>query len=377
MRALLLLLFFSVGLAQAASELSVRSLTFKGKNERSENVGEQIKMPFVETSDKAVAAKMNDRLFIGQFGVMAPKQAGKYFTAADGIAIEGMASQDYSISRNDGRVLTIAFENEGCGAYCEDYRVYYSFDIQTGRMLVADDLFTHGGMLYLERRIYSERLSAYRKLLASLREDLKDAQKKPDANSQDSVNDLKERIELNSQCAGEGAHTDRTPRASESRPGFGYDKFELTGKEFRLTKERCSNHAMRALDDIGDFTLALPYKALKPHLSAYGRTLLLNEGSAKPKGGIYGQLLRGHLGGMAITMLINKESDNSVAGTYFYDRYRKPIAVSGRASGNELELIEGGAEGSEEKSTMRLSIAQDRLKGRWIGKKELDVSLAP
>lgn len=369
-------MFFYAGLAQCAPPLSISTLEFKGKTEGLDEVRlGQIKMPRIVARDKNVASKINDRLFIGQFGALAPKATRKYFTAEDGVVVEGLASQDFSISRNDDRVLTVAFENEGCGAYCESYRVIYSFDVKTGDALAAEDLFTESGLRSLQGKIHRARLSAYRKLLASLRNELKIAQKQRQANSQDLRNDLQERIELNSRCAGEGIHTDRTPRAADISIGFGYDKFELADTEFRLTRERCSNHAMRALDDVGDFTLTLSYAALRPHLTDYGKTLLLKEGSAQPPVSMYGQILRGNIGGSEITMLINKGSDNSVAGHYFYEKYRRPIEVNGRAAGDQLELTEGVAESSEEKPAMRLTIAGSQLSGTWKGKKELNVNL--
>ena len=376
MRLLLLLILFNGVWAYAGSPLAVETREFKGSAERLGEVGAgQIKMPWIVASDKRVAAKINDRLFIGQFGVLAPKTTRKHFTAEDGVVVEGLASQDFSISRNDDRVLTVAFENEGCGAYCEGYRVFYSFDVRTGDTLYAEDLFTEVGLRSLQGQIHRARLSAYRKLLVSLRNELKIAQKQRQANSQDLRNDLQERIELNSRCAGEGIHTDRTPRAADISIGFGYDNLELAATEFHLTRGRCSNHAMRALDDVGDFTLTLSYAALRPHLTDYGKTLLLKEGSAQPPVGIYGQILRGNIGGSEVTMLINKGSDNSVAGHYFYNKYSKPIELSGRVIGDQLELTETVAESSEEKPAMRLTISGNRLTGTRQGKKELNVNL--
>ncbi|WP_211461495.1 hypothetical protein [Collimonas silvisoli] len=381
MQFLLLLFFFIVGLAQAAPQASIQSLTFQGKTERGDVVAaNQIMMPFVTMTNQKVAAKINDYLFNGQFGVLAPRQPGKVFSAADGVAIDGMASQEFSVSRNDGRILTIAFENEGCGAYCENYQTYYSFDIKTGRMLDADDVFTASGMRALERRMVKERQSQYRELLISLRSELKAIQKAHDAKSQDTVNDLKERIELNSNCSGEGTHTDRTPGASEAAPMFKYYKSEFSEDAFKLTAERCSNHAMRALDDVGAVTLTIPYAELKPYLTGYGTALLLNQGSTTAKSSVYGQFLRGRMDGkIAITMLLYKEAGDAVRGIYFYDKYRKPISVAGRENGNQLELTEAAADGTEgtEKAKMQLTVTGDHLQGRWIGKTEFQVELAP
>lgn len=376
MRIFLLLSLFLAGLAQAAPDVSVRSLLFQGKNERGDTPA--ISMPFVTMNDQKVAAKINDYLFIRQIGVLAPKQPGKFFSAAGGDRIAGMASLEYTVSRNDGRVLTIAFAGEGCGAYCEDYNTFYSFDIKTGRMLGADDLFTVPGMRSLAQKLSKERQSQYRQQLISLRKELKAAQKERKPKNQDAIDDLNNRIALNADCLGEGSDSAGTPAADLSLSTFRNYMSELAGQAFNLTAGRCSNHAMRALDDVGEVTLTLPYAELKPYLTGYGKALLLGEGSGVPKSGVYGQLLHGQMGGkIAITMLLHKESDNSVGGVYFYDKYRKPINVSGGETGDTIALTEDAAEGSTGKATMHLAISGDRLQGQWSGKTELHVELAP
>ncbi|WP_052135268.1 hypothetical protein [Collimonas arenae] len=335
-------------------------------------------MPFVTMGDQKVAAKINDYLFIGQVGVMAPIQPGKFFSAAGSDRIAGMASQEFTISRNDGRILTIAFAAEGCGAYCEDYNTYHSFDIKTGRTLGADDLLTESGMRNLAQKMAKERQSQYRRQLVSLKKDLKAAQKEHKPDSQNTISDLNDRIALNTDCLGDVGNTESLPSAAAMLSTFRYFNYELAEQAFKLTAGRCSNHAMRALDDVGDVTLAIPYAELKPYLTGYGKALLLGEGSGAPKNNVYGQLLRGKMGSkIAITMVLYKESDNSVGGVYFYDKYRKPIKLSGRQSGDALELSEDAVQGSTDKATMHLAISGDRLRGQWTGKTELPVDLAP
>lgn len=379
MRALLLFLIFSSGWVQAAADLSVQSVTIKGKTERGEILAEgQVTMPYVQAANKALAAKINDHLYIGQLGVMAPRQSGKDF-GADDLVVDTL-SENFSISRNDGRILTIVFENEGCGAYCETYRVIYSFDANTGRMLSIEELLAPAGMRELARRMAKESLTRYQQQLASLRKDLKTAQRNTKSAANDELlGDLNARIELNSQCAGEGSDRPRAPVTdAELAQRFRYYSHELADKQFNITAGRCSNHAQRALDDVGDIALSLSYDSLRPYLTAYGKALLLGEGTGRAPGGIYGQLLRGYLGGnIPITMRLSKAEDNSVSGTYFYDKYRKPIAVRGRAQGNELELTESAGDGGETKATLRLTASGDHLKGRWIGKKQFDVTLGP
>lgn len=272
MRILLFLLFFTSTGVGAAPMLTVESLGYRGADLR-------VTMPFVRGGADGVAAAINEQLFQGQFSVPAPVPADGHFTLPTNE--EGAAdvfTQSFTVTRNDDRILSIAFDVEGCGAYCENYNIYYSFDVKTGALLKPDALFTANGINRLEQLLGRAKGAEHRKLLATLRQDLHAAYQRQE--QPDTINDLQERISLNSECIGEGRHTDRTPRVTETGQGFGYDKFEFGEKTFRLTRERCSNHAMRALDDVGDYTLELPDTALSPYLTDYGRRLLLDEPAA-------------------------------------------------------------------------------------------------
>lgn len=379
MRQFAKLLLFSAALTVAVpaiADTSVRSLKVHGHTADGKEVPD-VEMPFVQLPNALIAQKINDRLFLGQFGTMAPKQAGATLEAKD-LVLDGMASQHFTVSRQDARVLTIVFENEGCGAYCENYSVVYSFDLKTGRSVGASELVTPFGRNELARRMGREVTRRYREQLASLRAELAQAKRKQDAaGTQVDVDDLNERIELNTRCLSEAMHTDRTPGVP-ALVDLNSLTFELASQALMLTSERCSNHAMRALDDVGNITLAVPYPTLRGWLAPYGLALLFGEGTAEPPDAIFYQVLKGRIGDKsAITMLLTKSSDNSIRGTYLYDRYRKPIGLTGRMSGDTIELEERVNDSPEPRGRFTLTLAGRRLKGRWTGTNTFDVELAP
>lgn len=361
--------------APAIADTSIRSLKVQGHTADGKEVSD-VEMPFVQLANALIAKKINDRLFLGQLGIMAPKKPGATLDAKD-LVIDGMASQHFSVSRQDARVLTIVFENEGCGAYCENYSMVYSFDLKTGRRVGANELITPSGRNELARRMGREGTRRYRDQLASLRTELAQAKRKQGAAGTQDLDDLNERIELNTRCLGEGTHTDRTPGVP-ALVDLNSLTFELASQALKLTSERCSNHAMRALDDVGNITLAVPYPALRGWLTPYGLALLFGEGAVEPPDAIFDQVLKGRIGDKsAITMLLTKASDNSIGGTYLYDRYRKPIGLTGRMSGNTIELEERVNDSPEPSGRFTLTLTGQRLKGRWTGTKTFDVELAP
>lgn len=273
MRILFFFVLFVMKDVWATPLFTIESLNYRGSNSFGGAVTDgQITMPFVHGSD-GVAAAINAQLFQGQFDVPVPVPANGYFTLSTEEGTGGVHSQSFIVTRNDDHILTILFDGEGCGAYCENFNTSYSFDLKTGKLLELGALFTAEGMNRLEQQLQQAKRAEYRKVLATLLQDLQAAYQQRE--QPDSINDLQERISFNRECIGEGIHNDRTPRIKEAAHGFAYD-FQLNEKTLLLKSGRCSNHAMRALDDVGDYTLEMPYASLSPYLTDYGRQLLLN-----------------------------------------------------------------------------------------------------
>jgi len=361
----------------ASSGLTVHSFEIKGTHEEGPPQGD-ITMPWVKSANKALAARINDRFFISQFGALAPRRIE---TSTPRQANVGTASQTFTVSRNDERVFAVQFETEGCGAYCETYWTFYNFDSRTGHLLRLADLFTKAGRADLAQRMSEEADAQYRSTLVRLRQELRVAQEGK-GSSKDEIDELQARIELNAECLGESRDTDSVPQVEQPQEMLDtseYDRFDLSPEAFKLIAGRCSNHATRALDDVGEITLSVPYAALRSGMTAYGKAVLLNEGSGAPADDPYGMLLRGHLNGKTpITMLLYKYSDQSVAGHYFYDKYGKGIPIAGKQQGDAIELTEKSADGDSDKATIHLTVTGTGLTGHWVGGgKQFELVLAP
>lgn len=349
-----------------AAPLSVRVLTYEPPAEADESVSMwapewangSVKMPFVESRDTpAVAERINGALFLGVMETPAPVRPGTVFHLPKGQWPQGTASQDVDVLRNDDRVLTIALTAEGCGAYCETYTQHHNFDVRQGRALALDDLLTPAGLAALTAEVARTRQSAYTGQLKTLRQERAAAQRR---GQRDELDDVDERIALNQDCLAGERHSPRQPddvrQASFSLPAAG---------GLQLTTGRCSNHASRALDDVGDVTVTVPATQLRPWLAPYGRTLVLGDGDAPPPAAPFGQVLRGRIGAAPVTVLLERpQANGSVAGRYCYDKYRQPIALSGRREGSQIRLDEGNGEAA---ATLRLGWSAQGVSGQWVG----------
>lgn len=331
-----------------------------------------IKLPYVQPASPATA-RINDVMFLSQLGMPAPREAGKSFALGEGIAPpEGTASLDFSVMHNNGRILSLEIDAEGCGAYCEEYRQYFSFDAQTGRFLLIDDILTRRGLSEIGRRLFVERQRQYRQQVRTLRRELANARKAGNW-TRENIEDSEARLALNEDCL---ANLREAPDDAALRKSLQSTRFVPTGQGLTFIAERCSNHASRALDDLGEISLTLGLKALDALLQPYGRYLLSGEGDATAPAAPYGQVLHGKVGTAPVTLRIDPPNgDNSFSGLYYYDKYRKPISFSGQRAGKRLEFTEAAAQG--EAGSFVLNEEFGALSGTWRRQdKSLPVRLA-
>lgn len=319
-----------------------------------------IKLPYVLPASPATT-RINEVVFLSQLNMPAPREGGKSFALGEGILPpDGTASLDFNVRHNDGRVLALEITAEGCGAYCEEYRQYFSFDAQTGRFLLLDDILTPRGLNEIGRQFFAERKRQYRQQIRTLRRELANLRKGSKPKMED-VEDTEMRLALNEDCL---ARFQEKPGDAALRNALRSTRFILTGQGLEFTAERCSNHASRALDDVGDQSLTLGLKELDSLLQPYGRYLLTGEGDSTAPVSPHAQVLHGKVGAAPVTLRINPlNDDNSFSGLYYYDKYRKPIAFSGKKTGKRFEFKEEAAQG--EAGSFTLSEDGAALSGRW------------
>ena len=141
------------------------------------------------------------------------------------------------------------------------------------------------------------------------------------------------------------------------------DVFALDGRGgLVLTRGRCSNHAMRALDDVDEVKTAIPAADLKAWLTPYGLAVVRQEGDAPPPAPFAGRELHGRLAGMAVTMRLEPPRDGAdTRGSYEYDKFHAPIALTVRKEGSQLRAFEQAGE-------FELAPAGGSLAGTWQDK---------
>lgn len=351
-----------------AAPLQVRSLTMKPPAEAKDPgayaagwAEGSIKMPFVISEPPAAGMRINTRLFIEQFGMPPPPRPGESFSPPVDLLPEGTAAMEFQLVRNDERVLTLSFSIEGCGAYCETYEQVYNFDARTGRLLLPSDLFSPSGWQAAGRRFAKEREQRYVSQLKALKKELAEARK--NRAPADAIDDLQQRIELNEGCL-EGAR-EGVQQSLGKADTLEYAKLSLNGPGLVIQMGRCSAHVNRALDDVGDVEVRFSPAELRPLLTPYGRAVVLKEGDAPAPASPFGQILQGHIGGAAVTVLLEQpRSGSAVSGRYYYDKYGRMIPLMGTLQGDTLAMTE---DANGQKAQLTLTRQGTALSGIWQG----------
>lgn len=345
----------------SAAPPTVRKLAYQGE------------MPYVVADDVRVAQRINNVIYLDVLGVPPPAkyQDGLKPKKSDG-GLTPVSEVAFAVTRNDATILALSVSYEGCGAYCENHTLHFNFETATGRNVSANSLFTAAGALAVNRQVDAVRLARLKAGIADVRKSAQ-ATAKSQAVSKDEASDFERAIAMYEDCV-------RSMTDPEMQQFRRIDlSLMLIGRTgISVVRERCSNHAMRALDDVGDVKTTISFSNLAPHLSAYGKYLLLGGDRPASTEGPLDQVLFGKIGASPITFRLGaRDSKGGISGLYYYDRFRTPISLFGTLAGNTLLLEEDAAEGKA-KPVIRATISGDALSGQWIGGgKQLAFEAAP
>lgn len=341
----------------AQSPLQVKSVSHQGK------------MPYVEPADAKAAGvartalRINHAMYLELLELPAPARR------QDGLKVKKSESPmapisdiSFVVDRSDARLLALSISAEGCGAYCEGFTRSFVFDADNGRRIRGAELFTTAGADAVASLLARQRGGRIKAEIAKLKAAADPDSKVGKTKSDEERDSSREAAEMYEACL---------PQYTEVRRGaaaLAIDDIQLKAASVTFVRGRCSNHAMQALDSLGEFSNAMSLKDLEPHLSAYGKHLFGMGPAAPAPVSPFGQVVFGKVGTAPITMLLRLPygADQSLGGLYFYDRFRTPISLFGPRRGEAWELNEEAPEGKAA-PVVRLTLAGDRVSGEWIG----------
>lgn len=267
--------------------------------------------------------------------------------------------QQYATPKN---ILSLSLSGESTGAYTSSYTTYENFDTRSGNPVL------------LAHIIQPDKRTALNALLVSkVREKITDFL----TNAQRAETQSKEtpaEIPVETQSA-ETYDADQRALYKEcltTLEDVSLDWFSFYAKSHSMVfvKGRCSNHAMRALDELGTFHIELPTQTVQPYLTAYGKNVLSDAAQQVSHHHLLGKQLTGQLGKSAVTFVLQEHySDNSINASYWYHKYKQPIELNGTFANNQLTVSERYYDEKNQvwikRGSIRAVWAHGKLTGTW------------
>jgi hypothetical protein len=265
---------------------------------------------------------------------------------------------NYSSNTTVSNVLSLALNGEATGAYSENFDYYYNFDLRTGNKILLQQLFTKDGLNTLTQ-ILNKRVKK------EIDDYLIEIQKPADTQkiTAEDSEALDDEVGMYEECLGNVMTYD-----------IEYYSFFFSNDSITFERERCSSHAMRALDDLDKFDIAIAFKDLKEYLSPYGESLLNNSMENLQTSSPEGKLYKGFINGKyPIHALISRiEEDGSFSMSYWYDKTKIPIEWTGSFDNSNFSMVEYEEHGDNRTETATVSAAwtgNNEITGTWTNSK--------
>ena len=205
---------------------------------------------FILPGRPQVAARIERDLCISLLEIDPDTAKGSIFQMVwgdpEGQVPQRLNSLTWSSNEPLPEVVSVMFSGEGCGAYCEEFTIHYAYDLRDGHRLSFDSLFTKNGIVAVDdtlRKIWQ----------AQVEERIEMIQDSSEVTGLSAVNRERwqDESDLYRECLLE--RREQRPYVSD---------FEPLTSELRVHIARCSAHYNRALDDLNEVSLDLPYEWL-------------------------------------------------------------------------------------------------------------------
>lgn len=241
-------------------------------------------------------------------------------------------------------ILSLSFSGEFTGAYTATHTNYTNFDTRSGNPVLLDNIIKPSRQQALNDVLVAMIKKQITEFIDTVKAD--DSQ---DNNQNDSQDDNEDNNHLDAQI-----HLYETCIAELDDMSLDWFSFYVKAHSVVFIRERCSNHAMRALDDIGEIRIELPISTLQPYLLKYGKNVLSDSSKQLTSSRLTNKLLTGKLGKASVQFVLTEvRDDDTINATYWYSKYKQPIELTGTFKNNQFTANEH---------------SYDEKKGKWTDK---------
>lgn len=319
-------------------------------------VSESTKFPFVSYPEKPlVAEKINTFLQVSNLEFIPGTKENPFDKTQNKKTSYGgyLGFYDWKKQQTPQNILTLQLSGESSGAYSEEFINWANFDLRTGNLINIQDILTPNGIKFIEKKANSDVKNKILKFLKDI--------KARNSTSKEGKEFRDDQILIYEDCL----------KFTETSNIYWYD-FQFAKDSLVLVRSRCSNHAMRALDDLGTYLIPFSYKELEPYFSDFGKSLILGKGNItkieNPQFKLYKGLIDGKF---LIHFLVNEiQEDHSLSITYWYNSQNKPINLRGEFLHNHFSMVEDDYYKEEKgiwipRANIEADLEGDKIIGTW------------
>lgn len=242
-------------------------------------------------------------------------------------------------------ILSLSIDGEASGAYSEGFSEWKNFDLRTGNYINIQDLFEPIFIDSIQNIVNQNVADQIQNLLKELKA------------TTDQEDDMKEQIRMYGECL-----------EYVKRGKLEYTKFFFGKDKLTIVRDRCSNHAMRALDDLGTYKIEFSFTEIQQYLSKYGKNLLSKSEKSEKQNTIQNKFYKGKIDQKYPVTLLMKQvfDDGSFTANYWYDKNKKLIEWSGTIKNDHISITENDYHSEELKKWIPKAYIEADVKGKKI-----------
>ena len=216
----------------------------------------------VISQNKKIADKINNDLvsdFLDADRTKIKKSIFENVWATKEMPNPTLSDISFEVLSNDKNILNISIFAQGCGAYCEGFTTYYSYNLKNGARVKLDSLFNEEGIKFLIDSMNKMKKEILQLKLKEIKDILKTQAVQKDTIDSESYEEMET---LYSDCL------DKEIQSLE------YQKFYIAKSVLHIISDRCSAHYNMAIDELWDFKFIFSLEPLKKYFTNYAFRLL-------------------------------------------------------------------------------------------------------
>jgi hypothetical protein len=266
---------------------------------------------------------------------------------------------DWKVNKKAGNILSLTISGESTGAYSEGFEYYENFDLRNGNSIKMRDFFAKNRSDDLAKKLNL----VVKKTIANFLKEIKPTKNKKISKVNEET--FADQVLLYESCL-EGVLEYK----------LDYYKFYFTKTGITFVRERCSNHAMRAIDDLDSYSVTMSNKQIDAYLTIYGRNLIQNKSENSNTNSPDGKIFKGKINNKyPITAIIkNINDDGSIEMKYWYDKVKEPIEWSGNFTKNHFSISETNFENNTSTAIIEADFIENKkIIGTWTNESTKEV----